>query len=449
MYGYIYLTTNTVNNKKYIGQHVGEFTTEYLGSGKVLKQALVKYGKENFTVIMLDTANSKEELDNLEKKYIEEYNALYEDSFYNIHEGGTGGNTKQGYSFDEYNNYISKESKSHKGIKVDVNNSKDNNPMYNKHQSEVSKLKISNRNTKKGTDQRDRLFRDIVLSSSDEEVLKKAFSRNNGASNPSSITYKLTNIESGKEILLGSKSCLSKFLGLSSRQTDRVIKIGYYSPYNIKALGKTKEVSYVASYSLRRLDNIIRYNNRIKCHTQTVAAHSYYVSYTMMRLLELVDLPHDIKYKLLSYCLIHDAAEIHVGDMPHDVKAAYPKIKEMLEQFEEDFYIQSGLSDVANVIRDDYQKIKYNLFKLCDLMDVFMYAKEEIYLGNQTLEMSNILSQAVEDCNTIVRALRFYKVIPNDFNFIKFLDEIYEIKVIVDLKEDSYKYTTDEMEDKK
>ena len=321
--------------------------------------------------------------------------------------------------------------------------------MYNKHQSELSKLKISNSNTLDGLDQRDRLFRDIVLSSSDEEVLKKAFSRNNGAFNPSSITYKLTNVESGKEILLGSKSCLSKFLGLSSRQTDRIIKIGYYSPYNIKALGKTKEVSYVASYSLRRLDNIIRYNNRIKCHTQTVAAHSYYVSYTMMRLLELVDLPHDIKYKLLSYCLIHDAAEIHVGDMPHDVKAAYPKIKEMLEQFEDDFYIQSGLSDVANVIRDDYQKIKYNLFKLCDLMDVFMYAKEEIYLGNQTLEMSNILSQAVEDCNTIVKALKFYKVIPEDFNFIKFLDEIYEIKVVVDLKEDSYKYTTDEMEEEK
>ena len=63
--------------------------------------------------------------------------------------------------------------------------------------------------------------------------------------------------------------------------------------------------------------------------------------------------------------------------------------------------------------------------------------------------MSNILSQAVEDCNTIVKALRFYKVIPEDFNFIKFLDEIYEIKVVVDLKEDSYKYTTDEMEEEK
>lgn len=448
MYGYIYLTTNLVNNKRYIGQHKGEFTNEYLGSGKVLKQAIDKYGKENFTVILLDIAQSKEELDKLEKKYIEEYSAYYSSDFYNIHEGGSGGNTRLGYSFEEYQKYISKESKSHKGVKRKVNNSKNNNPMYNKHQSELSNILNSHSSTKDGSSQRDRMYRDIVIHSSDEDVLKKAFSRNNGASNPSAVTYKLTNVETGREILLGSKSCLSKFLGLSSKQTDRIIKIGYYSPYNVKVIGKTKDVSYVASYSIRRLDNIIRYNNRIKCHTQTVASHSYYVSYTMMRLLELVNLPDDIKYKLLSYCLIHDTAEIHVGDMPHDVKAAYPKIKEILERLEEDFYIQSGLSGVADIIKDDYQKIKYNLFKLCDLMDVFMYAKEEIYLGNETLEMSNILSQAVEDCNTIVKALRFYNVIPKDFNFIKFLDEIYEIKVIVDLKEDAYKYTTDEMEDK-
>ena len=166
-----------------------------------------------------------------------------------------------------------------------------------------------------------------------------------------------------------------------------------------------------------------------------------------MRLLELVNLPYEMKYKLLSYCLIHDTAEIHIGDMPHDVKSAYPKIKDMLEQFEDDFYAQSGLSHVANVIKDDYQKIKYNLFKLCDLMDVFMYAKEEIYLGNETIEMSTILSQSVTDCTTIVKALKFYNILPKNFNFIKFLDEIYEIKVIVDLKEDTYKYTTEDMED--
>ena len=449
MYGYIYLTTNLINNKKYIGQHKGKFTTEYLGSGKVLKQAIDKYGRDNFKVILLDVAQSKEELDELEKKYIANYNALYESDFYNIHEGGSGGNTKQGYSFEEYQKYINKESINHRGRKPSeefTNNSGENNPMYNKHHSELSKIKLSHNNAHT-FEHIDRVFRDNVLASSDKDILRKAFSRNNGSSNPSSTTYRLTNTESGREILLGSKSCLAKFLGITIKQADRVINVGYYSPYSIETIGKTKDVSYVSSYSLRRLDNIIRYNNRIKCHTQTVAAHSYYVSYTMMRLLELVDLPYETKYKLLSYSLIHDAAEIHVGDMPHDVKAAYPKIKEMLEKFEDDFYIQSGLSDISNIIKDDYQKIKYNLFKLCDLMDVFMYAKEELYLGNETLEMSHILSQSIEDCNTIVKALRFYNVIPKDFNFIKFLDEIYEVKIITKIKEDAYNYKTEEMEE--
>lgn len=45
---YVYLTTNLVNNKKYIGQHYGEVTDSYIGSGSILKKAIEKYGKNNF-----------------------------------------------------------------------------------------------------------------------------------------------------------------------------------------------------------------------------------------------------------------------------------------------------------------------------------------------------------------------------------------------------------------
>lgn len=51
MYGYIYKTTNLINNKIYIGQHKvkeEKIDNSYYGSGKLIIQAIKKYGKENF-----------------------------------------------------------------------------------------------------------------------------------------------------------------------------------------------------------------------------------------------------------------------------------------------------------------------------------------------------------------------------------------------------------------
>lgn len=93
MYGYIYKTTNIINNKIYIGQKKNsEFLKDkYLGSGKYLKHAIKKYGKENFKVELLDTAESQEDLDKLEKYYISYYNALDFNIGYNIANGAVGG----------------------------------------------------------------------------------------------------------------------------------------------------------------------------------------------------------------------------------------------------------------------------------------------------------------------------------------------------------------------
>jgi len=50
MYGYIYKTTNIVNGRQYIGQHMSElFDENYKGSGKALLEAINKYGWDNFT----------------------------------------------------------------------------------------------------------------------------------------------------------------------------------------------------------------------------------------------------------------------------------------------------------------------------------------------------------------------------------------------------------------
>ena len=92
MYGYIYKTTNLLNGKFYIGQKKSsKFLAEkYLGSGVRLKSAIEHYGKENFSVELIDKAYSKQELDILEIYWIDKFNARNLSIAYNLSKGGDG-----------------------------------------------------------------------------------------------------------------------------------------------------------------------------------------------------------------------------------------------------------------------------------------------------------------------------------------------------------------------
>lgn len=108
MYGFIYETTNLINGKKYIGMHKSNVFDSYLGSGKILQKAIKKYGKENFCRKILQTANSLDELKNLEIFYIDKFNACNSEEYYNIAEGGIGGNLIIHYSEAQKEEYLQK-----------------------------------------------------------------------------------------------------------------------------------------------------------------------------------------------------------------------------------------------------------------------------------------------------------------------------------------------------
>jgi group I intron endonuclease len=94
MIGFIYKTTNMINGRSYIGMCSSpkRFNT-YLGSGTVLKQAIEKYGHENFKREILEECDTEEQLRVSEAKWIEHYDAVNSDEFYNLSEGGRGGKT--------------------------------------------------------------------------------------------------------------------------------------------------------------------------------------------------------------------------------------------------------------------------------------------------------------------------------------------------------------------
>lgn len=111
-YGFIYITTNLINGKKYIGQHAlynrnGELKEDfkhYKGSGSLIKKAIKKYGVKNFTRDIVYFARSKEELDLAEINFIKYHNAIYSDDYYNLAEGGNG-NIFAGYSNERMDEY--------------------------------------------------------------------------------------------------------------------------------------------------------------------------------------------------------------------------------------------------------------------------------------------------------------------------------------------------------
>ena len=90
MFFILYETTNLINGKKYIGIHkTSNIDDGYLGSGKVFLNAVLKYGKHNFTRKILELCNSFEELLEKEKFYV---NAEWvaDRNNYNLKEGGIG-----------------------------------------------------------------------------------------------------------------------------------------------------------------------------------------------------------------------------------------------------------------------------------------------------------------------------------------------------------------------
>lgn len=88
----IYKTTNLINDKIYIGKD-SKHNPEYLGSGKLLKQAIKKYGASNFNKTIIEKCSSTDTLNEREIFWISFYNSTDRNIGYNIACGGTGGDT--------------------------------------------------------------------------------------------------------------------------------------------------------------------------------------------------------------------------------------------------------------------------------------------------------------------------------------------------------------------
>ncbi len=179
----IYIITNKLNGKQYVGQsrnYLDRWTSHCSYKDDyscLLHNAIRKYGKDNFTIELLEDNIPIEEIDQREKYYIDYYNTFT--NGYNMTTGGQGvhgyrhtNNTKQKISNNSekmwteikrdesrYNEIMIKRSKSLKGKKFSESHRKaiseaakkrlgSKNSFYGKRHSQETKDLIGKKNSK-------------------------------------------------------------------------------------------------------------------------------------------------------------------------------------------------------------------------------------------------------------------------------------------------------------
>ena len=110
----VYQITNTVNDKIYIGVHMtSDVDDGYLGSGKVLKQAIKKYGTNAFRKDILFVFDNKKNMFSKEREIVNEAFISRKDT-YNCKIGGSGGSLRGRTVSEETKRKISEKKKGKK-----------------------------------------------------------------------------------------------------------------------------------------------------------------------------------------------------------------------------------------------------------------------------------------------------------------------------------------------
>ena len=91
MHYYLYKLTNMLNDRIYIGVHKTKNINDgYMGSGKILRQAIERYGIENFEKEILEYFTDSESMLKREREIVTE-DFLSRPDVYNLRRGGDGG----------------------------------------------------------------------------------------------------------------------------------------------------------------------------------------------------------------------------------------------------------------------------------------------------------------------------------------------------------------------
>lgn len=141
----------------------------------------------------------------------------------------------------------------------------------------------------------------------------------------------------------------------------------------------------VDDYNVYKLSNIIRYSQQNKIKNETVAEHSYYVSWFVNRLCTKYSLSDTIRLMALEAALLHDVPEVITNDITYDVKRMIPEVPALLQPYEEEV-IKEHSSRAHKVLFNPEttdEIVAKKIVKHADILSVLQYCQNEEALGNK------------------------------------------------------------------
>jgi len=139
------------------------------------------------------------------------------------------------------------------------------------------------------------------------------------------------------------------------------------------------------------MKNVDRLTRCPKQREYNLLEHCYMVAQLFQHFAPLVDVPYDIT--VLRLVLNHDILEAVTGDLPYDVKNLSADTSMCWEKIENEATsihpILEKYSD--SEIKEVMSPGQHHLFKLCDLLELWIFLKEEHALGNNTRQCLQII----------------------------------------------------------
>lgn len=157
---------------------------------------------------------------------------------------------------------------------------------------------------------------------------------------------------------------------------------------------------------LRRLKYVNRLSRVPTLRTYNVLEHGFMTLALFDRFASLEDVSYNIQdFKLVLY---HDLLESISGDMPYDIKRMNGITEHSWNVIETEVVkAHPQLNRYTDKqIKDKMNPRAHELFKTCDLLDLWIFIREEQELGNQSSELARIRDK----CYTIIREGNFKEI---------------------------------------